>query len=169
MSFRQTDLHDLDIAREVRIETRDGGGDIHSTIVWIVVDGGEVFVRSVRGELGRWWREAMDHRQVTIDDAGRRLAGILVPAGDADSIARVDAALTRKYANDEGYDSMLDDESRRTTARIEPQFPDEVPLEAPAYLGADEPSELGDPIDVSMLDGGAAIPESVILQPRKPA
>jgi hypothetical protein len=169
MPFRQTDLHDLDVAREVRIETRDDKGDVHSTIVWIVVDGGDVFVRSVRGERGRWWREAMAHRQVTIDDAGRRLAGILVPATDAESIGRVDAALTRKYANDEGYDSMLDAESRQTTARIEPQFPNEVPLEAPAYLGADEPSELGDPIDVSMLDGGAAVPESVILQPRKPA
>lgn len=169
MPFRQTDLHDIDIAREVRIETQNKKGEVHSTIVWIVVDGEDVFVRSVRGERGRWWREAMAERHVTIDDSGRRLEGVLVPVSDDASIARVDAALTRKYADDEGYDSMMDEESRQTTALVEPRFANELPLEAPAYLGADEPSELGDPIDVSMLDGGAEISERVILQPRKGA
>lgn len=169
MAFRQIDLHDLDIAREVRIETQDQQGDVRSTIVWVVVDGEDVFVRSVRGERGRWWRDAMAHRDITIDDSGRRLEGNLIPVSDAASIARVDGAITRKYANDEGHDSMLTDEARQTTARVEARAPGEMALQAPAYLGSEEPSELGDPIDVSMLDGGAAISERVILQPRKGA
>jgi hypothetical protein len=170
MRFRQIDLHDLDVAREVRIETQAATGEIHSTIVWIVVDDGEVFVRSVRGEHGRWFREAMHDHDVTVDDSGRRLEARAVTATDASSIARVDAALARKYAADPGYDSMLTPEAQQATLRLEPRREGEIPLEAPAYLGDDEPSELhGHPVEAGLLDGGAPVDADVLLQPHKPA
>ena len=83
MRFRQIDLHDLHVAREVRIETHASTGVIHSTIVWIVVDDGELFVRSVRGERGRWFQEALGHADVTVDDQGRRLEASAIPLTDA--------------------------------------------------------------------------------------
>ena len=55
MSFSGEDLSAIDAAEEVRIETQAPGGDIHRTIIWIMVDDGEVFVRSVNGEDGRWY------------------------------------------------------------------------------------------------------------------
>ena len=71
MPFREQDLHDLDIAREVRIETHMDHERVRSTVVWIVVDKGQLFVRSVRGLRGRWYQEALDNPDVSVDDRGR--------------------------------------------------------------------------------------------------
>jgi len=168
MPFRPQDLHDLDTAREIRIETHGDHDVVHSTVIWIVVDKGDVFVRSVKGDQGRWYREALANPNVSLDDAGRRLEVKAVPVHDPDSIGRINEALERKYAKDDGYDEMLVPDVLASNLRLEPRFADETTLEAPAYLGADEPSELGPPVEVSPLDAGPAIEENVILQPRKP-
>lgn len=169
MPFRPQDLHDLDVAREVRIETRGDHGVVHSTVIWVLVDNGEVLVRSVHGDRARWYREALAHADdVTLDDQGRRLPVRAVPIHDPDSIRRINEALRRKYATDDGYDEMLVPDVQTSNLRLEPRYEDETALEAPAYLGVDEPSELGPPVEVSPLDAGPPIEENVILQPRKP-
>ena len=57
-SFDNETLSLLDETMEVRIETRrDADSPEHRTIIWVVVVEGEVFVRSVRGQKGRWYRE----------------------------------------------------------------------------------------------------------------
>jgi hypothetical protein len=168
MPFRPQDLHDFDIAREIRIETHIGDHSTRSTTIWVVVDNGQMFIRSVRGPKGVWYQEALANPDVIIDDRGRRLEARAVPVHDAESIRRVSDALRRKYANDEGLAEMLDPDLLDATFRLEPRTPDEMPLEAPAFLGADEPSELGPPVDVSLLDAGPPVDESVLLQPHKP-
>ena len=46
--------------QEVRIETRNAAGDVHRTIIWVVVDASvRVLVRSYRGAGARWYREAI--------------------------------------------------------------------------------------------------------------
>jgi hypothetical protein len=167
MPFRPQDLHDLDVAREIRIETKGDHGHTNATVIWVVVDQNEVFVRSVKGEQGRWYREALANSAVTLDDDGRRLEAKAVPVRDADSIRRINAALQRKYEKDDGYDEMLVPDVLTANFRLEPLVPGEGALEAPAHLGADEPSELGPPVEVSLLDAGPAVDESVILQPHK--
>jgi hypothetical protein len=169
MPFRPQDLHDLDVAREIRIETRRKDGRIRSTVIWIVVDGGEVFVRSVRGEAGKWYQEALEEPYVEVDDRGRRLEARAVPVRDPDSIRRIDEALKRKYAGDGGFDEMFQPAAVEANLRLDPRIAGESALEAPAYLGADEPSELGPPVEVGLLDGGPAIEENVLLQPHKSA
>jgi hypothetical protein len=169
MPFRQQDLHDLEIVREVRIETRRKDARTRSTVIWIVVDGADVFVRSVRGESGRWYQEALADPNVEIDDRGRRLEARAVPVRDPDSLRRIDEALKRKYTGEDGFDEMFAPAAVAANLRLEPRFANESALEAPAYLGADEPSELGPPIEVGMLDAGPAIDEEVILQPHKSA
>ena len=167
MPFRPEDLHDLDVAREVRIETHRADGRIRSVVIWVMVDQGDVFVRSVHGTSGRWYREALDTPDVTLDDGGRRLECRAVPVHDPDSIRRVNDALKRKYEGTDGYDEMLEPDVLDATFRLEPRSGGELPLEAPAYLGSEE-SELGPPVEVGMLDVGPAIDENVILQPHKP-
>jgi hypothetical protein len=167
MAFRPQDLHDLDTAHEVRIETHRPDGSTRSVVIWIVVDKGEVFVRSVRGAAGRWYQEALAEPAVTIDDSGRRLEARAIPVHDANSIRRVSDALQHKYKGADGLAEMLVPGILDATLRLEPRSPDERPLEAPAYLGADEPSELGPPVEVGMLDAGGPIDESVLLQPHK--
>jgi hypothetical protein len=121
MSFSGDDLAAIGAAEEVRIETQAPGGETHRTIVWIMVDDGEVFVRSVNGEDGRWYREAKANPAVAIHVDGRRLAATAIPADDPDSIDRVSAALNRKYAGHGGsLRSMLQPHNLATTLRLEP-------------------------------------------------
>ena len=169
MGFRPEDLHDFDIAREVRVETHRGDGKTRSTVIWVVVDRGEVFVRSVRGASGRWYQDALEHPELTLDDAGRRLETRAIPVHDPDSIRRVTEALQRKYAGSDGLDEMVRPPALDATMRLEPRRSNEEALEAPAHLDADEPSKLGPPVDVSMLDGEQPVDESVLLQPHKSA
>ena len=49
MSFSSEDLEDPGGAEEVEIETQAPGGPAHRTTIWIVVDDGEAFVRTVQG------------------------------------------------------------------------------------------------------------------------
>ena len=121
MSFSGEDLAAIDAAEEVRIETQAPAGVTHTTIIWIVVDDGEVFVRSVNGEEGRWYKEAKANPAVAVHVDGRRLASTAIPADDPDSIDRVSAALSRKYATHGGsLRSMLQPHNFATTLRLEP-------------------------------------------------
>jgi hypothetical protein len=120
MSFASDDLERLDRAEEIDIETQAPDGPVHRTTIWIVVDGNDAFIRSVRGRAGRWFREAAANPAVSIAVEGRRLAATAIPATDPDSIERVNAALTRKYVNIPGYRPMLKAEIFDTTLRLEP-------------------------------------------------
>ena len=167
MPFRPEDLHDFDTAQEVRVETHPGHDMVRSTVIWIMVDRGEVFVRSVRGTRGRWYQDVLANPNLTVDDKGRRLETRAIPVHDADSTRRVNDALNRKYHGTDGLAEMLVPEALDATLRLEPRMDYERALEAPAYLGADEPSELGPPVEVGLLDAGPAIDESILLQPHK--
>jgi len=102
-------------------ETQAPGGATHSTIIWIVVDETEVFVRSVNGEDGRWYREAKANPAVAIHVDRRRLPATAIPADDPDSIDRVSAALKAKYPGEgASLRSMLQPHNFATTLRLEP-------------------------------------------------
>ena len=105
---------------------------------------------------------------MNLDDAGRRLVARAIPVHDADSIRRVTEAVQRKYAGDDGLAEMVRPPALDATFRLEARTPTEIPLQAPDFLGADEPSELGPAVEVAMLDAGGPIEESVLLQPHKP-
>lgn len=120
MSFEPHDLDLLATIEEIRIETQAPDQPAHRTIIWIVVDDGEVFVRSVEGERGLWYREALANPAVAIHADGRRLPATAIPASDPDSIERVSAALTAKYGADPALRSMLRPHTLETTLRLEP-------------------------------------------------
>jgi len=168
MSFRPTDLRDFDVAREVRIETNGPGGRVHSTVIWVMVDADEMYVRSVRGPSARWYGEALADPHVEIVDMDRRLEAVAVPVGDDVTIRRVNDLLEARYRGADGYEEMLTPEAQRATLRLEARFPGEQPLQAPDNLGAGDPGFLGPPVEVASLDGGSPMGENVILQPRKP-
>jgi len=169
MPFRPQDLHDFATAQEIRVQTRRQDGAIRSTVIWVVVDNDQIFVRSVNGGGGIWYQEALDSGQATLDDQGRHLETKVIPVHDADSITRVTEALKHKYAGVPGLDEMIRPPALDATFRLDPLYDGEGALEAPAYLGSDEESELGPPVEIGMLDSGGPISEDVILQPQKPA
>jgi len=120
MSFEPDDLQRLAAAEEVEIETQAPDGPVHRTIIWVVVDDTEVFVRSVRGHPARWFREASANPAVALHVDGRRLPVTAIPATDPDSIDRINAALTAKYTGIEGYDSMFEPHALPANYRLEP-------------------------------------------------
>jgi hypothetical protein len=84
--------------QEVEIETSRGGhAPVHRTVIWIVVDGDDVYVRSVRGPAGRWYRELTANPHGAVHAGGRRVAVDAQLAADESTIARVSALLRQKY------------------------------------------------------------------------
>jgi hypothetical protein len=121
MPFSREDLGVLDRAKEVEIETSAGpGDDVHKTIIWLVVDRDDVFVRSWRGVTARWYREALANPDVAIHVGKTRLKARAHPAHDADSVARTSTQLERKYEGDPATHSMVRDEILITTLRLDP-------------------------------------------------
>jgi hypothetical protein len=122
MRFEAPDLALLDAAEEVEIETAAPDGAAHRTIIWIVVDGDDAFVRSVNGSGARWYREAVaapDAVAIHVDE--RALEARLEAAADDASIERVSEALRRKYADDQSLRSMLKPHTLETTLRVIPR------------------------------------------------
>jgi hypothetical protein len=105
--------------REVDIETRSAKGAKHSVVIWVVVDGNDVFVRSYRGATGRWYRELRE-RSGAIVARGKRFPVRALAADDAASISRASDALRRKYARSSSLAAMLRRSVLDTTLRLEP-------------------------------------------------
>src|SRR5205807_7921697 len=85
-SFDTEMLPELRDAREVAIRT-----DKHpktGVAIWVVVADGEVFVRSVYGTRGRWYRDLAAGGTAMLEIAGRRLAVQALPESDPGAVDR---------------------------------------------------------------------------------
>jgi hypothetical protein len=113
----------IDESREVEIETRQGDdAPVHRTIIWAVVDDGEVFVRSLRGTRGRWYRELIAQPDaVVVHVSGESFPVQAVEATDPESVERTSEALRRKYGDSRSLESMIADDILETTVRLEPR------------------------------------------------
>lgn len=120
--FDQATLELLDREREIRIETVLPDGRTQRTTIWVVVDRGEVFVRSWRGARAHWFQAAVDKPdELVVLVAGQRLEVRAIPATDDDSVARCSSGLERKYAGDPSTRFMVREEILNTTLRLEPR------------------------------------------------
>lgn len=120
MRFEESDLTAIAAAEEVRIETHSPAGATHRTIIWIVVQDGAIFIRSVNGPGARWYREALADQNVAIHVQGRRIAARAVPATDPASIEACNDGLQAKYRRSYSLESMLLPKTLPTTLRLEP-------------------------------------------------
>ena len=120
MRFAPEDLALLADTEEIEIETARPDGSPHRTIIWIMVDGDDAFVRSVNGAGARWYREATANPSVTIHAGAQALKARTIAAPDPDSVARVNDALERKYTGITGLREMLVPAIFETTLRVEP-------------------------------------------------
>jgi hypothetical protein len=120
MPFDRDTLDLLARTKEVRIETSRPGGPVHSAIIWIVVDGQDVFIRSFRGERGRWYREARANPEVAILAGNQRVPATVVSAADVDSVRRCSEGFQAKYPKSASTPMMLVGDILDTTLRLEP-------------------------------------------------
>ena len=119
-TFPPDAIERLDREEEIRIETRSPEGEVHRTIIWVVVDAGEVFIRSVHGTGARWYREVVAGREPAIWIGKERIPVRVSEATSAGDIARCSRVLESKYAHDPAVKPMLVPEVLDTTLRVEP-------------------------------------------------
>jgi hypothetical protein len=92
-----------------------------AVVMWVVVADDEVFVRSVRGPKGRWYRDLAAGDPATLEFAGRRLVVQAIAASDPDAIARASREYLRKYQASPYAQAMVRTEVLPTTLRLEPR------------------------------------------------
>lgn len=122
-SFDTETLNLLDGTDEVYIETRsDADSPEHRTIVWAVVVDGEVFVRSVRGNKGRWYREISSNPEGALHAGEDRIPVHAVPATDGPTVDAVSNTYQAKY--EDAYPgptaAMVRPEALPTTLKLSP-------------------------------------------------
>ena len=118
-TFDADTLRALRDVQEPRIRT-----DTHprrAIVIWVVVDGEDVFVRSWLGARGRWYQDLAAGGPATLEFAGSRLAVQAIPAGDPASIARTSREILRKYRRSSHAQEMVRDEILPTTLRLVPR------------------------------------------------
>jgi hypothetical protein len=122
-TFDVETLRLLEETKEVRIETRrDGDSPEHRTIIWVVVVEGEVFVRSVRGRRGRWYREISSNPEGTLHVQDNRLPVQAAPATEGTTVDAVSAAFRSKYqrSSPASTEAMVRPETLPTTLKLSP-------------------------------------------------
>jgi hypothetical protein len=106
-------------AREVEIETR-ADGRRYRTIIWVVTVGDDVFVRSVRGDAGKWYQRAVANPEVALLLGDQRANFVAIGVADDDSVERVSAGFRDKYRPSPSVESMVHPDVLHTTMRLEP-------------------------------------------------
>jgi hypothetical protein len=110
----------LDRISEIRVAGRRRDGSLRTlTIVWHVVVDGKLYVRSVRGAEGSWYKGVLRHHEGAISWDGSTRDVSYVPDHTADD--RIDAAYFGKYGNGSPTRAITNAEARATTLRVEPR------------------------------------------------
>jgi hypothetical protein len=122
-TWTKDELMQIAGADELQLESRRRDGTLRSPVtMWVVRDGGDLYVRSIHGRAGSWFRATR-----TRHDGHIRSGGVErdVSFTDADpSIGdRVDAAYRSKY---HGYasnivDTVVNADARSATVKLVPR------------------------------------------------
>jgi len=117
--FDQATLRNLHDCKEVAIRTAKRPAS--AVTIWVVVSGADVFVRSVRGANGRWYRDLANGGPATLEFNGEQLAVEAVAATDAGSIERASQEFLSKYRSSPYAASIVRPDVLDTTLRLDPQ------------------------------------------------
>lgn len=119
-SWSAQELEELDRAGEVRVAGRRADGSSRTlVIVWHVVVDGNLYLRSVKGPEGQWYR-----------GVARTFEGFLAWGGktrdvsyslDASHDTAIDAAYVRKYGSGSATRAITNALSKKTTLRVDPR------------------------------------------------
>jgi hypothetical protein len=115
-NFDAETVRELRDVREVSIRTEKHPKT--AVVIWVVAADDEVFVRSVKGTRGRWYRDLAPGGLATLEFAGRRLAVQAIPVTDPDAVARASREYLRKYRPSPYAQAMVKAEILSTTLRL---------------------------------------------------
>ena len=113
-------------AEEVQIASVGRDGKLRKPVtVWAVRHGDDLYVRSVRGRDGHWFRGTQERHEGRIRAGGVQQDITFVEA-DHNIDDEIDAAYRDKYRRYAGriLESVLTPEARTSTLKVEPRSPD---------------------------------------------
>ena len=114
------ELNSLDRAHEIRVAGRRKDGSLRRlVIVWHVVADGALYVRSVNGTEGQWYKGVAGHYEGAISwgDQTRNVSYTLDPSHEAE----IEAAYAAKYGNSSATRAITNETAKQTTLRIDPR------------------------------------------------
>jgi hypothetical protein len=117
-NFDADTLRELRDLKEVKIRTGTHPGT--AVVIWLVVVGDEVYVRSWRGTRGRWYRDLAAGGLATLEYARRRIEVQAIPEGDPAAIDRASQEFLGKYRPSSHAQEMVRTEILPTTLRLAP-------------------------------------------------
>jgi hypothetical protein len=120
-SFSPDVLQRIHRTDEIDIETTRRDGTLRRTTIWIMVVDDQVFIRSVRGPDGAWYKAVQRDPAVRVHADGQVLNTVASHVTDASVIARVSQAVSEKYQSrwPGPTAGMLRPETLGTTLRLD--------------------------------------------------
>jgi hypothetical protein len=124
-TWTKDELSRIADAEELELASQRGDGSMsHPTTMWVVRDGDGLYVRSIHGRDGVWFRGTQANHKGHIDAGG---VSKDVRFGDASRDPglnkRIDAAYRQKYQRygADIVDTVVGDEARESTIKLEPR------------------------------------------------
>lgn len=119
-TWTEDELRSLERIGEIRVAGRRKDRSLRTlTIVWHVVVDGNLYVRSVRGAEGGWYKGVVRHHEGAISWDGKTREVTFVPDATADD--QLDAAYYSKYGNGAPTRAITNATAKATTLRVEPR------------------------------------------------
>lgn len=110
----------LDRTKEVDVETTGRDGTAHRVPIWVLVIDGEIYVASVRGKRGRWWRELLREGRGALVAEKTRIPVKPHPVSSEATRAAMSAAFAKKYPTSHAsVVAMQRPEALETALRLE--------------------------------------------------
>ena len=121
-TWTKDELDAISAADELEITSpRSDGSTRDPVTIWVVRVGDELYVRSVRGEHGAWYRGAERSHEGRIEAGGITKDVSFLDVG-TDDVEQIDAAYKGKYGYPSGpVDSITSPEAQATTIRLRPR------------------------------------------------
>lgn len=107
-------------AREIDVVVPAPGHPALRAPIWVVAVDGSLYVRSWKGEAGRWYRRAHRHGVGSVALAGGEHPVRFVPAAEPGLGARIDEAYLSKYGDSTYAEAMTRPPAAGTTMRLDP-------------------------------------------------
>lgn len=105
----------------LRIATTRPDGTLRSpVIIWAVVVGNDLYVRSVRGEAGGWYRRLQQNPVARIESGGLE-RDVMAVAADRALDQAIDAAYLAKFGPSSAVDSITTPAAKATTLELVPR------------------------------------------------
>ncbi|MGZ0198925.1 DUF2255 family protein [Streptomyces sp. RM1] len=119
-AWSESDLARVGAAEELDLESERGDGSLRAPVtMWVVRAGDRLYVRSVKGTGGPWYRGARSQRRGRISAGGVERDVVFHEAGP-EEYGPVDAAYRAKYGRYPSIvEHVLTEQARAATLRVE--------------------------------------------------